>query len=540
MKPLAKPATQVVKDGKLKFYPDRWTKVYLNWMENIEDWCISRQIWWGHRIPVWYCGDCTDDRPPEGAVQSGAAPLPHAIVSKTTPAKCDKCGSAKLKQDEDVLDTWFSSWLWPFSTLGWPAKTPDLDYFYPTNTLVTAQEIIFFWVARMVMAGFYCMKETPFTDVYIHGTVRDITGKKMSKSLGNSIDPLSVIEKVGTDALRYTLVTATAIGQDVFLSDERFTVGRNFANKLWNATRFMVSQPGWQVVKNPHSGLNRDRLSLSDRWILSRLNKTIIRVTGAIDDYQFNDAANGIYDFLWRDFCDWYLEIAKVQISQDKAETTLRVLWHALDAALRLLHPIMPFVTEELWQRIGELAGQPAEKQTIMRAEWPKQDSYDDDPAAETEMETLQAIVSAVRAMRSELHVPADSRPDLYLATPNAQAATAATNQESLLRALTQSGKVHVDAQRPKDAAAAVVHGVEVLLPLAGLVDAAQERVRLSQRVDQLAKQLAGTEARLGNNEFTSKAPPEILEGAKAQQRELVDALKKTRAYLATVEAMSK
>ncbi len=544
MKPLAEPAIAAVKSGQILFSPDRWTKVYLNWMENIEDWCISRQIWWGHRLPVWYCDACEDTSKdaPIGAAGT-LVRQPHAIVGKTAPSACDRCASKALRQDEDVLDTWFSSWLWPFSTLGWPAKTKDLEYFYPTNALVTAQEIIFFWVARMVMAGFYCMKKPPFTRVYIHGTVRDITGKKMSKSLGNSIDPLDVIEKAGTDALRYTLITSTAIGQDIFLSEERFLAGRNFANKLWNATRFVVAQPGWKEVAHPEAPLKPSELSLPDRWILSRLQRAIERVSASTEAFLFNDAANTLYDFLWHDFCDWYLEIAKVQVAQKaQVKASLAVLWQCLETSMRLLHPVMPFVTEELWQRLNELAPSVKASSTIMRAPWPAVNAVLADADAEREMAALQAVVGAIRTMRVELHVPLQSSPHIFLITPDPALQITLSAYSMLIQTLTQAGAITVSAQaeaRPKNAAASVVSGIEVLLPLAGLIDLDKERSRLKQRVDELTKQLAGIDGRLANAEFTSKAPAEVLEQTRVRQAEVRDALKKFEEYLATVCAMS-
>ena len=533
MKPLAEPALAAVKSGQIQFSPERWTKVYLIWMENIEDWCISRQIWWGHRLPVYYCARCV-------AGKQGDADKRGVIVSKTRPEKCPACGSTDIRQDEDVLDTWFSSWLWPFSTLGWPNQTSDLDYFYPTNTLVTAQEIIFFWVARMIMAGFHFMKRPPFTRVYIHGTVRDITGKKMSKSLGNVIDPLQIIEQVGTDALRYTLVTATAIGQDVFLSEERFQAGRYFANKLWNATRFVLAQPGWNDMPRGDQPFDPKSLTVADRWIQSRLQYAVERVTKAIDDFLFNEAATTIYDFLWHDYCDWYVEIAKIQIAQGKAKTTLAVLWQSLEQSLRLLHPVMPFITEDLWQRLWEKAGR-KDADTIARAAWPKPDQSRIDPQAEQAIADLQAVVGAIRAMRNELHVPADARPAITLFADRKEALALFSEVEPIIQALAQTGEICVlaaAAQKPQDAAATVVGGIEVLLPLAGLIDPRKELERLEQKVQEQSKLLAGVDARLANAEFTSKAPPEILDGARSRQAELRDIVAKLKRYLETVRRM--
>ncbi|MCX5687443.1 MAG: valine--tRNA ligase, partial [Candidatus Omnitrophica bacterium] len=353
MKPLAEPAIEAVKNGKIKFYPKRWTKVYLNWMENIRDWCISRQIWWGHRLPVYYCQKCN-----------------AVIVAKVAPEKCTKCGSLDLKQDDDVLDTWFSSWLWPFSTLGWPEKTKDLEYFYPTSSLVTAPEILFFWVARMIVSGKEFIKEIPFSDVYIHGTVRDATGKKMSKSLGNIIDPIEIIDGFGADALRFSIISITAAGQDVFLSKEKFEIGRNFANKIWNASRFVLMNVEYRAEDIRRAG---QELSMADKWIFSRLNRTIEAVTKALDNYKFNEAESLAYDFFWHDFCDWYVEMVKPEITEqvkgNKSQVTGKILIYVLENSLKLLHPFMPFVTEAVWQNIKE-------RESIMIAPWPEADKH--------------------------------------------------------------------------------------------------------------------------------------------------------------------
>ena len=568
MKPLAEPALEAVRRGDIKFYPDRWTKVYLNWMENIEDWCISRQIWWGHRLPVYYCENCqrsADSNQPSavGTTLTADRGLPTAehapgvIVAKTRPEKCPTCGGKELTQDEDVLDTWFSSWLWPFSTLGWPKKTPDLDYFYPTNALVTAQEIIFFWVARMIMAGYFCIGKKPFSQVYIHGTVRDITGKKMSKSLGNIIDPLEIIEKYGTDALRYTLVTATAIGQDVFLSEERFTVGRNFANKLWNATRYLLaSGSGESGMRNaeaagpagPRSALRTpDSLSVVDRWILSRLQRTTAQVTDALEAFQFNEAANTLYDFLWHDVCDWYIELCK-HVPEAQRLQARAVLAHVLEQALRLLHPVMPFVTEELWQHLKELAGspvsglagstvnrptgQPANPPTassIMRAPWPTPDRARRDEEAERAIARLQALVTAVRNLRGELGVPVASRPALVLRSGDAATRSFFEAHRPLAQALAGLGELKIDAaaKRPPQSAAIVLEQLEAFLPLTGLIDVDEARAKLDRHIEELTAERGRLEARLGDAAFTERAPAEIVAQARTRQGQVKDALAK-------------
>ncbi|MBI3008875.1 MAG: valine--tRNA ligase, partial [Candidatus Omnitrophica bacterium] len=403
MKPLAGPAIDVVKKGLIKFYPERWTKVYLDWMENIRDWCISRQIWWGHRIPVYYCKDCLKQAAKftvnSGQLTGDTKDNKGIIVSRTRPEKCPTCGSKDIYQDEDVLDTWFSSWLWPFSTFGWPESTEELKYFYPTSVLVTAPEIIFFWVARMIMAGLEFKGDIPFRDVYIHGTVRDDTGTKMSKSLGNIIDPIEIIDEFGTDALRFSIISITAVGQDVFLSKDKFELGRNFANKIWNASRFVLTNlspmgskdVGATFMTPVNAGLiNQTPTSLPDKWILSRLNRTIASVTDALGEYRFNEAAFGIYEFFWHEFCDWYLELAKPVLinseqltvnSEKQKEITQIILYDVLDKSLRLLHPFMPFITEEIWQKMKGPAGS-----SIMVSSWPVADNKLIDNEAEEEM----------------------------------------------------------------------------------------------------------------------------------------------------------
>jgi len=558
MKPLAEPALKAVKDGTITFYPDRWTKVYLNWMENIQDWCISRQIWWGHRLPVYYCDNCVRQAEGQGARDTGQGkaraprPMPHApepgiIVSKTPPTKCPTCGGTELRQDPDVLDTWFSSWLWPFSTLGWPKETDDLKYFYPTNTLVTAQEIIFFWVARMIMAGHFVRKKPPFTRIYIHGTVRDMTGKKMSKSLGNIIDPLEIIKEYGTDALRYTLVTATAIGQDIFLSEERFAAGRNFANKLWNAVRYAISAAG-AGDKGQGTGKLEPRpvprapcpSSIPDRWILSRLQHTIERVTGSVEAFLFNDAATTLYDFLWHDVCDWYLEISKHGSPDDRVRAA-HILVQVLETALRLLHPVMPFVTEELWQRLREVAGDaktgPA---SIMVAEWPKASKQLIDEDAEAQFERFKAVVAAIRNTKAELNVPADAKPPVRLSTGQASVRSFFEAHSPLLQVLAGIGEVHVEAtrQRIKHAAATVVDGIEVLIPLEGIIDPAKERGRLEQRVTELTNHIKRLEGQLANTQFTERAPKEVVDQMRATLTQARETLKKSSEHLAVLQSM--
>jgi len=547
MKPLAEPAIKAVKEKKIAFTPTRWTKVYLNWMENIQDWCISRQIWWGHRLPVYYCKACRGDGQTERA---------GVVVSKTRPERCPTCGSTDLEQDPDVLDTWFSSWLWPFSTLGWPQQTKDLEYFYPTNTLVTAPEIIFFWVARMIMAGYFCMGERPFSKVYIHGTVRDITGKKMSKSLGNVIDPIEIIDRFGTDALRYTLVTATAVGQDLFLSEDRFTVGRNFANKLWNVTRYALATAercgvaGERLRKLPAG--RGAKLTDADRWILSRLNATIGTVTKAIDRFNFNEAAQTLYDFVWHDVCDWYVEISKIQlgiigqpeggqatVGPDASAATLAVLWHVLETSLRLLHPIVPFVTEALWQFLQQSTGGDATA-SIMVAEWPKASKRSADADLEARFNLLQSVIAAIRNTRSELNVPLDTRPAVQLASKQAEAREFLAAHRAHVRVLAQVGEVAVaeTVRRTGDAAATIVDGVEVVIPLAGLIDAGKERQRLEGRMKELTDELARIDAKLADAQFTQRAPEQVVQQTRDRHTQVTETIKKFHGHLQLLKSL--
>jgi valyl-tRNA synthetase len=553
MKPLAVPAIKAVKEKKITFTPTRWTKVYLNWMENIQDWCISRQIWWGHRLPVYYCKKCVSAENAECKVRSAESKTkkrstpnselrtPNSqgvIVSKTRPEKCPYCGCSDLKQDEDVLDTWFSSWLWPFSTLGWPSKTQDLKAFYPTDTLVTAPEIIFFWVARMIMAGEFCMKDIPFSRVYIHGTVRDLTGRKMSKSLGNVIDPLEIIQQFGADALRYTLVTSTAIGQDIFLSDDKFIIGRNFANKLWNVTRYVLASTDGKVDYTLQ--IPRSELAVADEWILSRLNQTIVQVTKALDKFSFNEAAHALYDFLWRDYCDWYVELSKITPDSRKTTTSL-ILVHVLEKSLRLLHPLMPFLTEELWQYLRS-SQQPAasNQQSIMLAEWPKADKKLINHEAEVEFALFQAVVGAIRNIKAELNLPNESRPPIIISSASKEKESFFSDNKAFVQALSQSGEVRVERliQRPGDAAVAVIEGMEIIIPLSGLIDVVKERARIQVRLNELKEEVSRLDSKLKDKQFTQKAPKEIVEQTKARRKQVNDTFEKFSTHMKLLEGM--
>ncbi|MDD5438565.1 MAG: valine--tRNA ligase [Candidatus Omnitrophica bacterium] len=501
MKPLAGPALTAVKKGEIKFYPKRWTKVYLNWMENIRDWCISRQIWWGHRIPVYYCGKCSD-------------PSKSIIVSKVKPEKCPSCGSTEITQDPDVLDTWFSSWLWPFSTLGWPQETKELNYFYPTATLVTAQEIIFFWVARMIMAGMEFRKAVPFKDVYIHGTVRDDTGTKMSKSLGNTIDPLEIIKDFGSDALRFSIISITAQGQDVYLSKQKFELGRNFANKLWNASRFVLMNLNGDMVKKDLCQTAKDpSLSLADRWILSRFYQALQEFTRALEKYRINDAANRIYDFLWHEYCDWYLELAKISINEPHTQMTL---YKVLEKSLRVLHPIMPFITETIWQKLPR----EHDKESIMLAPWPHFQKAFVAKKIDCQMALLIDIIQSVRNCRSSWAIaPAKYVTIAVKVQKDDDRKTLETNA-SYIKRLARVGdmKVGTAIEKPAQSAVGVIRDIEFFVCLGGVIDIEKEKKRLLARIDEVTRCLSGIEQKLANQNFVQKAPQDVVESERKRK----------------------
>jgi valyl-tRNA synthetase len=517
MKPLADPALAASREGRVRFTPDRWTKVYEHWLENIRDWCISRQLWWGHRIPVWYCraGGCDE-----------------VMVAREDPTHCSKCGAASLEQDPDVLDTWFSSWLWPFSTLGWPDETEDLRAFYPTHTLVTAPEILFFWVARMIMAGYEFMGDAPFTDVYLNGTVRDTQGRKMSKSLGNGIDPLEVVEQYGADALRYTVISSVGLGTDVYMDpdnlDATFGPGRNFSNKIWNAGRFALLNLGDGPVRSV-SSLSGE-LELADRWILSRLSAATQDVTRNLETFRFHEAAEACYHFIWGELADWYLELIKPRMQTDGAsrDAAKATLVHVLDGAMRLLHPIMPFITEALWQRLPLPEGA-AREESLVIAGWPR--PAPPDPDAEQQMTALMELIGAVRTLRSEYNVPAAAQVRVRLTNLSPALSSALRTEERAVRRLARVEDVALGAGSNGDLGAHAVlrSGADLFLPLAGIIDVEKERQRLGRELDRLEGQLRGTEARLSSEQFTDRAPADIV----AREREKADSLRDQRERLA-------
>jgi valyl-tRNA synthetase len=491
--PLARPAIDAVVDGRIKIIPERFTKVYLNWMENIRDWCISRQLWWGHRIPVWYCGDCGE-----------------LTVTVEDPQACIKCGSKNITQDPDVLDTWFSSGLWPHSTLGWPEQTEDFRYFYPTSVMETAYDILFFWVARMIMMGLENTGDVPFRTVYLHGLIRDERGEKMSKSRGNVVDPVNIIEKYGTDALRFALSTGNSPGNDMKLSPQKLEGSRNFVNKLWNAARFVVSN-----LDHVDMVIKRDALHTEDRWILSRLNHLVAEVTQLNEDFQFGEALRRIYDFLWTEYCDWYIEIAKIRLKAKEARSPLPVLVHVLETSLRLLHPFMPFITEELWQSLR--GHQPhGGADSIMIAPYPTADTNAFDDGAESEMESVFEIVRSIRNARVESGVDPARFITAIIAAGDSQRALEAHAQSIATLARVRPLSIVHSAEEKKlkkgQVKVLVLKGIEIILPLEGMIDVDAEKSRLLKEIEANQAEIARIEKLLADASFIAKAPPAVVE----------------------------
>ena len=506
MEPLAKPAIEVVRSGRTKFVPERFAKTYYNWMENIRDWCISRQLWWGHRIPAWYCDECGE-----------------TIVAREAPAACPKCGCTHLHQDEDVLDTWFSSALWPFSTLGWPDETEDLKYFYPTSMLVTGYDIIFFWVARMIFSGIEQMGDSPFDTVLIHGLVRDAQGRKMSKSLGNGVDPLEVIDKYGADALRFSLAMGVSPGNDTRYSDEKVESARNFANKVWNASRFVLMNTQTREAIDPAL------LQLPDQWILSRLNKAVAEVSAHMEDGDFGMAANKIYDFAWSEFCDWYIELSKGRLmgeDEEQKRNVRGVLLYVLEGLLKLLHPFMPFLTEEVYQHLPEHDGM------LILARWPEVKAEYAFETEERQMEGLMEIIRAIRNLRSEMNVQAGKRTHVTL-IPDAGWENTLAIAEPYLQRLAYASDVAIggkDALAGEKVVSAVCAAGEIRIPLGDLVDLQKELARLEKERKNLEGEIARAQGKLNNPGFLSKAPAQLVE----QEREK---LKTTESMLEALKA---
>jgi len=538
MKPLAEPALKVVLDGTIRFHPERWVKVYEHWMTNIRDWCISRQLWWGHRIPVWYCLN------PESEKLECKQP----IVSKRAPHSCPHCGSVNLRQDDDVLDTWFSSMLWPFSTLGWPNDNPDLRYFYPTHTLVTAPDIIFFWVARMIIAGLDVMGELPlpdgsprtrieeripYRDVYFTSIIRDAKGRKMSKSLGNSPDPLDVIAEYGADALRFTIVYLAPLGQDVLYANEKCEMGRNFANKIWNAGRFLLMNKE-QIAPGDDAppSWSGEHLDLADRWILSRLHSSIAELNAGLERFEIYQATKILYEFLWHDFCDWYVEMLKGRLYGEEPDETKRIVLHraigVFETALRLLHPFMPFVTEELWHHLARRGAE----ESIMTAPYPAAEARWVDKGVEEEMAFVQNAINSIRNVRGELSVPPSKEIELLVNFADAAKEAILQKYQGYFQRLARVTRIAAvkGGSKPKHAAGAVVEGGEIYIPLEGLIDLGAERERIQKELTRVSGMVEGIEGKLGNESFVSKAPKEVVAKERdklAQFRETIAKLRK-------------
>ena len=512
MKPLAQEAIRVVKEGETKFVPDRFSKTYMNWMENVRDWCISRQLWWGHQIPAWTCNDCG-----------------HITVSREDACQCEKCGSTNITREEDVLDTWFSSALWPFETLGWPDKTEDLDYFYPTDVLVTGYDIIFFWVARMIFSGCEHTGKTPFHTVLIHGLVRDNQGRKMSKSLGNGIDPLEMIDKYGCDALRLNLITGNSPGNDTRFFTEKCEAMRNFANKLWNASRYVLMNLNEDAVNELPAA---EKLEIPDKWVLSKLNTLIAEVTENLEKYELGVAVQKVYDFIWDTYCDWYIELTKARLyseDADRKQTALQVLVYVLDQLLRLLHPFMPFITEEIWQNL------PHEGPALIAAQWPQYRQELAFSAEESHMESVMEAIRAIRARRTEMNVPPSKKAALYILTSKPQVYT---EGEGFIQRLAYADTVTLLSAEPENLDGMVTittADAKLYIPMGQLVDVAKELERIAKELADARKFLASVEGKLANEKFVSRAPEAVVEAErqKAQKtRDLIAQLEQSEASM--------
>ncbi|MBQ4099964.1 MAG: valine--tRNA ligase, partial [Oscillospiraceae bacterium] len=487
MEPLAKPAIEAVRSGKTKFIPERFDKTYFHWMENIKDWCISRQLWWGHRIPAWYCEECGE-----------------VIVSRTDVTECPHCHSHKLHQDEDTLDTWFSSALWPFSTLGWPNKTPELEYFYPTDTLVTGYDIIFFWVSRMIFSGIENMGETPFNTVFIHGIVRDSEGRKMSKSLGNGIDPLEVIDQYGADALRFTLANGNTPGNDMRYSDEKVKASRNFANKIWNATRFILMNLSENILdaKLPQT------LEIEDKWVISKYNSLVRDVTENLEKFELGLAVSKLYDFIWDILCDWYIELTKSRTTAggETAENAGRVLVYIMSNTLKLLHPFMPFITEEIWSVLPH----EGENDSIMLCKWPEYNEAYNFAEEETEFERVMTAIKGIRNRRAEMNVPPSKKAKVFIETEYADTFSRCVN---FFTRLASASEVEVMAKCPEmNAVSVVTDSAKIFIPLDELVDKDKEIARLKKEKEVCEKDIKMFEGKLSNEGFIAKAPAKVIE----------------------------
>ncbi|MEA1939485.1 MAG: valine--tRNA ligase [Candidatus Caldatribacteriota bacterium] len=505
IKKLAEPAIKIVEDEKIKFTPSRWTKVYYEWMRNIKDWCISRQLWWGHRIPVWYCQDCSE-----------------IIVEEEDPKVCTKCGSKNIIQDPDVLDTWFSSALWPFSTLGWPKKTDDLNCFYPTSALVTGFDIIFFWVARMIMMGLKFGGNIPFKDIVINPLVKDAEGKKMSKSKGNAIDPLTVVDKYGADTLRVTLASLTIQGDYICLSEERIKSFRNFTNKIWNASRFSINNlKDFDINKIE---IEKLEMSLADKWIFSRLNRIIESSTEYLNENKFGDASKILYEFVWNEFCDWYIEFIKPRLYQDEdikdKQTAQYVLWTTLESILRLLHPFMPFITEEIWQKLSS----PHKVESIMIAPWPEYKGKYVDNKIEENMIELMNIIKAIRNIKADMNISYGKEIDLYINIADNNKLKLVEKNIYYFKTMIRTKSIIIgkDIEKPENSATGVLEDIEIFIPLKGVINIKEEIERLEKRLKKTKRELNVAYKKINNKDFLSKAPTDIINKEKTKVDELI------------------
>ena len=501
MKDLAGPAIEAVKKGHMRFFPGKYKDLYLSWMENIKDWCISRQLWWGHRIPVWYCDDCN-----------------NYFASIEQPSTCEKCNSSSIHQESDVLDTWFSSGLWPLSTMGWPKDTEDIKYFYPTSVLVTARDIIYLWVARMMMMGLEFKGDVPFHHVFIHATILNSEGKRMSKSLGTGIDPLDLMDKYGTDATRFGLTYMTAQGQDVKFTEERLEMSRNFANKIWNATRFTLMN--LENFTPGSTSINDLALELPDKWIISRYTSLVTKMTYSYANYEFSEGARDFYEFFWNEFCDWYLEISKLSLNSpdEKRKFTVQyVLWYILTGSIKLLHPVMPFITEELWSYLPESKG------TIMFAEWPSINEHMIDTKSEGDMNILSGIIKSVRALRGDLSIAPPKEIQIYIEAPEEHDRLLVEEHRSYISKLGKISELTIDSsfkEKPKMAFSNCFQTIVIYMPVKDLIDIDQEKKKLGKEIEKLEKDLAKMNHKLTNEDFLGKAPADIINKEKARQEE--------------------
>jgi valyl-tRNA synthetase len=528
---MADEAIAAVERGDTKIIPDIWTKTYFEWMHNIKDWCVSRQIWWGHRIPAWTCEQCGE-----------------LIVAVDTPNTCPACPDSALVQETDVLDTWFSSALWPFSTMGWPEETDTLKTFYPTSVLVTGFDILFFWVARMMMMGLHFMKDVPFKDVYIHALVRDAEGKKMSKSKGNVIDPLYVIDKFGTDAFRFTLSAFAAQGRDIKLSEDRIEGYRHFINKLWNASRFsLMHLEAFEPKALEALETDTPYQTVADQWIVSRLDTVVETVTTALNTYKFNEGAGALYQFVWHEFCDWYLEIIKSVLYDDGSEkedekgtkpslsarrdTTLTVLWTVLNETLRLLHPFVPFVTEEIWEKL------PGTQGSIMKAEFPVCHEARRNDAAERSMELIMGVISGIRNVRGEMNVPPGLRVEATVQSPDNEVCQVIHDHRDMIIDLAKLSALSVTppGERPTACATSVFGESTIFVSLEGIIDFRAEKERLTKEIGKIEKELLGIEKKLGNESFLTKAPKEVVDGVRQKREQFVEKKTKLKKHLTVV-----